>query len=99
MGGHRGQFRHGQGRALFDIVHPAFLLPSAVSPTLHVALRGGFGEAVVVHGMLEPREFPSLDSCQNMFLSVWKVGGSSATEVSSGQRKPVMFHLGTSVHC
>ena len=48
-GSHRQQFWHGQGHSLFDVVHPAFPLPTAVSPTLQDALKEGFGEAVIVN--------------------------------------------------
>ena len=37
----------GGGYPLFDVVYPAFLRPSTVSPTLQSALKGGFREAVV----------------------------------------------------
>ena len=46
----------------FDVVHPAFLLPTAASPVLQGALKDGFGEAVVANEMLEQCQFPSLDS-------------------------------------
>ena len=46
-GGPGEQFWHGQGRPLFDVVHPAFHLPTTASPTLQGALGDGFGEAVV----------------------------------------------------
>ena len=62
------QFWHGQGCPLFDVVHPAFSLPTTASSTLQGALKNGFGEAVVVCDMPEPCKFPSLDSCQKVFL-------------------------------
>ena len=62
------QFWHGQGCPLFDVVHPAFPLPTTASPTLKGALKDGFGEAVVACDMPEPCKFPSLDSCQKTFL-------------------------------
>ena len=37
-------------------------------PTLTVALKDGFGEAVVACDMPEPCKFPCLDSCQKRFL-------------------------------
>ena len=55
------QFWHGKGCPLFDVVHPAFPLPTTVSPTLQGAFKDGFGEAVVAYDMPEPRKFPSLD--------------------------------------
>ena len=58
----------GQGHPLFDVVHPAFSLPTTASPTLQDALKGGLGEAVVVRDMPEPCEFPSFNSCQKRFL-------------------------------
>ena len=53
---------------LFDVVHPAFPLPTTASPTVQGALKDGFGEAVVARDMPEPCEFPSFDSCQKKFL-------------------------------
>ena len=53
---------------LFDVVHPAFSMPTTASPTLQGALKDGFGEAVVTCDMPDPCEFPSLDSCQKRFL-------------------------------
>ena len=52
----------------FDVVHPAFSLPTTASPSLRGALNDGFGEAVVVCDMPEPSRFPSLDSCQKWLL-------------------------------
>ena len=40
-------------RPLFDVVHPAFPLPTTASPTLQVAWKDSFGEAVVVCDMSE----------------------------------------------
>ena len=48
------QFWHGQGCPLFDVVHPAFPLPTTASPTLQGVLKDGFGEAVVACDMREP---------------------------------------------
>ena len=62
------QFRHGQGCSLFDVVHPAFPLPTTALPNLQGALKDGFGEAVVACGMPEPCMSPSLDSYQNRLL-------------------------------
>ena len=59
---------HGQTCPPCDVVHPEFPLPTTASPTLHGAMRDGFGEAVVVCGMSEPCKFPSLDSCQKRIL-------------------------------
>ena len=67
-GGHCKQFWHWQGCPLFDLVHPAFLLSTTVSPTLQGAMKDGFGEAVGACDMPEPCKFPSLDSCQKRFL-------------------------------
>ena len=49
LGGHREQLRNGQGRPLFDVVRPGFLLPTAGSPTLQGALMvlDGFGKMVL----------------------------------------------------
>ena len=46
-GGSCGQFWHGQGCPHFDVVHPAFPLPTAASLTFQNALKDGSGEAVV----------------------------------------------------
>ena len=53
---------------LFDVVHPAFPLATAVSPNLRGALMEGCGEAVVARDMLEPCEFLPLDRCQKGVL-------------------------------
>ena len=42
------QFWHGQGCPLFDVVHPAFPLPTTASPTLQGAIKDGSGEAILV---------------------------------------------------
>ena len=63
-GGPFEQFSHGQGCPLFDVVHPAFPLPTI----LQFFLKDAFGEAVVACDMLEPCKFPSFDSCQKKFL-------------------------------
>ena len=63
-----GQFWHGHGCLLFDVVHPAVSLPTVALPTLQGALKDGFGEAVLVCHMPKPCKFPSLDSCQKRFL-------------------------------
>ena len=47
-GGPCEQFWQGQGCPLFDVVHPAFPMPTTASPTLQDALKDGFGVAVVV---------------------------------------------------
>ena len=67
-GGPYEQFLHEQICPLFDVVHPAFPLPTTASPTLQDAPKDGFGEAVVACDMPEPCKFPPLDSCQKRFL-------------------------------
>ena len=67
-GGLCGQFWHEHGCPFFDIVNPAFSLPTTASPTLQSALKQGFGETVVACDMPEPRKFPSLVSCRKRFL-------------------------------
>ena len=74
-GGPCEQFWHGQRCPLFDVVHPAFPLPTTASPILQGALKNGFGEVVVACDMPEPCKFPSLDSCQKRFLWVHKEAG------------------------
>ena len=59
-GGPCEQLWHGQGRPLFNIVHPAFPLSTTASPTLQGVPKNGFGEAVVACGMPEPCKFPLL---------------------------------------
>ena len=71
-GGPCEQFWHGQGCPLFDVVHPVFPLPTTASSTLQDVLKDGFGEVLVACDMLEPREFPSSDSCQKRFLWPYK---------------------------
>ena len=68
----REQFWHGQGCPLFDVVYPAFPLPTMVSPPLHGALKGGFGEAVEACDMPDPCKFQSVDGCQTRFLRTHK---------------------------
>ena len=55
-GGHHEQFWCGQGRPLFDTLHPAFPVPTTASPTLHGAPKDGFGEAVVARDIHEVRD-------------------------------------------
>ena len=57
---------HGQGCPLFDIVHPAFPLPTTASPILQDALKDGFGEAFVACNMSEPRKFSSVVVLQHL---------------------------------
>ena len=68
VGGHREWFQHGQGRPLFDVVHPAFPLQTVMSSIHQSALKNGSEEAVVARDTPEPHVFPSLYSCQNRFL-------------------------------
>ena len=56
-----------QGCLLFDVVHPAFPMPTSASPTLQGALKDVFGEVVVACDMPEPSKFLSLDSRQKRF--------------------------------
>ena len=53
---------------VFDIVHPAFPLPTTVSPTLQGALKDGSRQTVVACDMPEPCKFPSPNSCKERFL-------------------------------
>ena len=52
-GGPCEQFWHGQKCSLFDVVHPAFPMPTTASPTLQDALKDGFGEAVMARDIHE----------------------------------------------
>ena len=62
------QFWHGQGCPLFDVVHPAFPLPTKASPTFQDALKDSFEEAAMAHDMSEPCKILSLDKYQKRFL-------------------------------
>ena len=49
-GDHYEQFRHGQGRPLFYLVHPAFPVPTTRRrPLSERAMKDGFGMANVTH--------------------------------------------------
>ena len=72
-GGHCEELWHEQGHPLFDVVHPAYPLPTTVLPTLKGALKDGFGDVVLACNMPKPCKFPSLDSCQKRFL--WTQNG------------------------
>ena len=52
----------------FDVVHPAFPLPTTALPTLQSVQKDGFGEAVVACDIPEPCKFPFPDSWQKRFL-------------------------------
>ena len=67
-GGPCEQFWHGQGCPLFDVVHPAFPLPTTASPTLQGAPKNSSGQALTVCDTPEPGKFLSPESCQNRFL-------------------------------
>ena len=67
-GGYCEQLWHGQGCPLFNVVHPAFPLPTTASPTLQGALNDGFGEAVLACDVPQPCKFSFLDSGQKRFL-------------------------------
>ena len=67
-GGPCEQLWHGQECPLFNVVLPAFPLPTTALPTLQGVLNDGFGEAVVACDLPEPCKFPSLESCQKRFL-------------------------------
>ena len=71
-GGPCEQFQHGQGSALFDVVHPTFPMPTTASPILEEAPKDGFKEAVVACDMPKLCKFPSIDSCQKRFLRINK---------------------------
>ena len=57
-GGPCEQFWHRQEYPLFDVVHPAFALPTTASSTLQGAMKNDLGEAVVACNMPEPCKFP-----------------------------------------
>ena len=64
-GGLCGQFWYVQWCPLFDVVHPAFPLPTTAPPAVQGAVKDGFGEAVVVCDMPEPCKFLSFDDCHD----------------------------------
>ena len=80
-GGPCEQLWHGQGCPLFDVVHPAFLVPTSASPTLQGSLKDGLGEAITACDMSEPCKFSSLDSCQKRFLWTLKEADSARHRV------------------
>ena len=59
---------HGQGCPLFDVVFPAFPLPTTASSGLQGALKDGFGKVLVACDIPHPCKFPFLDSSQKRFL-------------------------------
>ena len=68
------QYPHGQGYPLFDVVHPAFPLPTTASSTLQGALKDSFRQAVLACDMLELCKFLSLNSYLKRFLwTHWEV--------------------------
>ena len=75
------QFWHGQGRPFFDVVHPAFPLPTTASPNFQCALKDGVGEAVVACDMPEPCECPSAAGCRTWFVWVPKGVGRAPHSV------------------
>ena len=91
-GGCCEQFWHGRGCPLFEVIHPAFPLPTTASPTLQGTLKDGFGEAVMACDIPKPCELPSLDSCRKVPVGLqgsWSCSTPSAAskrcrEVSSG---------------
>ena len=70
--GHCEQFWHWQECLLFDVFRLAFLLPTSASPALQGAVKNGFGKAVMVRGVPEPCQFPSLEGCQKRSLWAYK---------------------------
>ena len=67
-GGPCKQYWLGQECSLFDVIHPAYPLPTTALPTLQGALKDDFGEDVVACDMPEPFKFPSLDCRRKSFL-------------------------------
>ena len=58
---------NGQGRPLFDVVYPAFALPTTASPDVLGALKNGFGETAVPRDMPKLFQFPSRDGKSHEF--------------------------------
>ena len=80
-------------RPLFDVVQPAFPLPTTASPTLQSATKNGLGAAVVACDVTKPCKFPFLDSCQKRFLTIvkrHKLRWYGHVSRSSGVSKPIL---------
>ena len=88
-GGHCKQVWHGQGCPLFDVVHPAFPLPTTASPTLQGVLKDGFREADMARDVSEQCEFPSPNSCQKRFLWACK-----EVDLASHPAAGLVLHVG-----
>ena len=72
--------------SLFDVVHPAFPLPTTASPTLQGALEDGFGEASVTVGGLvlqvgDAEKFPQALGFEGMDLCLRQQTGSCFTDI------------------
>ena len=65
-----GSFGFSRDVSLFDVVHPAFPLPTMASPTLQGALKDGFGEDVLACDMPEPCKFLSLKRGAKLTMSI-----------------------------
>ena len=64
LGGHCEQFWHEQRWPHFDVVYPAFPLPTTASPTLQDALKNGFREAAMAYDMPKIHKLPSKLICK-----------------------------------
>ena len=67
-GGHDEQFHHEQKCPVFDVVCPAFPLPTTAPPTLQGALMDAFGKDVMCVTSPRHESSPSFDSCRERFL-------------------------------
>ena len=91
--GHRDQFRHGQGCALFDVVSPALPVQIAVPPVPPNALKDGFGSCVVTRDMAKPCEFRETSPFRQnqcslplallrlLYLSIARLGDPNVTKL------------------
>ena len=62
----------GKGCPLFDVVRPAFPLPTMASPALHGVLKDYFGKAFGACDMAESCKFSFFDRYQKRFLWTYK---------------------------
>ena len=96
-GGPCEQFWHGQICPLFDVVHPAFPLPTTTSPTLKSALRNGFGEAVTTCDMSNACKFLSLvQSTNHYFIKLTSVYSLVYLLIASDDHLTIWYALSCS---
>ena len=89
-GGPCGQFWHGQGCPLFEIVRLAFPLLTMVSSTLQGALKNDFGEVVVVCDVPKPCESLSLNTSHCSKFTTIEGSGATNHPAASANRNVTM---------